>query len=365
VTRALRVAGISTYLAATGWRFAPETWRGAWIWSLGDAEVLVPPHDDLGDGVLRIREVLDRLADVEARDTDDIARSIASPLVDSTTYRALPEIASTGGMSLTAGARAVHGIRRMLGTAARTVVEGPLRAFSGPPPAEVSRLLGAVRPATGRHDDFALTLMIPLTPFPELGRSVTIQLYDAVSAVEEAVEHDDDPASLDSAAAVGVSVGFCEALSDLAGNDRRDPFQLDFRWAPAMPIDLPGRVLSFPPHAGARIRQASRRLGRLDLSGPATVLGRVESLHDDPDGRERWRVRIRGELNTERTVGSRRGIWVRLHGPRSYDLAITAHREHREVRVTGFREGAGTRQDLAVPPDGLEILDHHDLGPVS
>jgi hypothetical protein len=357
VTRLLSVTDISSYLAATGWRRAPEDWRGAAVWESGDIEVLVPPSDDLGDTDLRIRELLARLTLAEARDPEDIARDISSPLIDAATYRALPGIGGTD-LSLSAGAHAVDGIRRMVATAARTVVEGPQRTFTGAASIAVSNLLGSARLATSWRDGFTLTVMVPLVSAPALGRSVVTQLYDATSAIEESVEQNDD-GTLDGAAAAGVSAQFCAALSDLAGDGRRDPFELGFRWAHRFPTELPPRTLTFPEGAGERIRHAARRLRRLDLSGPATVVGRIESLHDDPEG-ARWRVRVRGELRTHRTTGGRRGVWVRLHGPSSYDVAVIAHREGRLVRVTGFRDPSGTRQDLAVPPDGLVILDHPD-----
>ena len=183
-----------------------------------------------------------------------------------------------------------------------------------------------------------------------IGRDVAIQLFDATSAVQESIEQPDD-AVLDGLAASGVSAGFCTALGDLG----QDSFELDFRWAHGVRTALPTQTLAFPPEAGQRIHRVARRLRRLDLSGPASVVGRVESLHDSLDG-ARWRVRIRGELHTDRAISGTRGVWVRLPGQRLYELAIEAHRAGRPVRVTGFREGATARQDLAVPPDGLEIL---------
>jgi hypothetical protein len=179
---------------------------------------------------------------------------------------------------------------------------------------------------------------------------VAIQLFDATSAVQESIEQPDD-AALDGVAVAGVSAGFCDALGGLG----QDSFELDFRWAHGVHTGLPTRTLAFPPEAGERIHHVARRLRRLDLSGPASVVGRVESLHDSQDG-ARWRVRIRGELHTDRGVSRSRGIWVRMPGQRLYDRAIEAHRTRRRVRVTGFREGTAARQDLAVPPDGLEIL---------
>lgn len=341
MTAALRIADISSYLSATGWQREPETWRGAAIWSAGQTEVLVPPTDDMGDADLRIRELLAELATVEARDPTDIARDIGSPFVDSTTYRA-------AALSLPTGADVVAGLRRMVLTAARTVVEGPRRSFVGRPPAEVSRLLDSAGLATGRVPGFSVTLSVDVAS--DLGRDVAIQLFDATSAVQESIEEPDD-AGLDGVAAAGVSAGFCAALGDLS----QDSFELEFRWAHGRHTALPTRTLAFPPEAGERIRLVARRLRGLDLSGPASVVGRVESLHDSPDG-ARWRVRIRGDLHTDRAISGPRGVWVRLPGQRLYELAIEAHQAGRLVRVTGFREGTAARQDLAVPPDGLEIL---------
>jgi hypothetical protein len=236
----------------------------------------------------------------------------------------------------------------MVLTAARTVVEGPRRSFVGRPPAEVSRLLDSAGLATGRVPGFSVTLSVDVAS--DLGRDVAIQLFDATSAVQESIEEPDD-GGLDGVAAAGVSAGFCVALGDLG----RDPFELEFRWAHGRHTALPTRTLAFPPGAGERIQEVAQRLRGLDRSGPASVVGRVESLHDSPDG-ARWRVRIRGELHTDRAISGPRGVWVRLPGQRLYELAIEAHQTGRPVRVTGFREGTAARQDLAVPPDGLEIL---------
>jgi hypothetical protein len=236
----------------------------------------------------------------------------------------------------------------MVLTAARTVLEGPRRSFVGRPPAKVAGLLESAGLATGRVPGFSVTLSVDVTS--RNGRAVAIQLFDATSAVQESIEQPGD-AALDGVAAAGVSATFCAALGALG----QDSFELDFRWAHGLPSAVPARTLAFPPEAGERIQQVSRRLRGLDLTGPATVIGRIEDLHDSRDG-TRWRVRIRGELHTDRGISGPRGVWVRMPGQRLYDLAIEAHQSGRLVRVTGFREGAAARQDLAVPPDGLEIL---------
>ena len=353
MTNDVSVSDVASYLAAAGWRRAPEDWRGGAVWTSGDIEVLVPPSDDLGDTELRIRELVTRVARVEARSTADVAHDIASAFVDTASFRLQP--AEGAGPSLPAGTHAIDGIRRMLATAARTVVEGPQRTFTAPVAPAVSALLGSTRLANSGRAGFGVTVTVPLLSDSTLGRSVVTQLYDATSALADSIEHDDG--ALDRAAAAGVSADFCRALSDLGGDGRREPFEVGFRWAHGVPTELAPQVLTFGEGAGQRIRRVARRLRLIDLSGPATVIGRIESLHDDPSG-ARWRVRVRGELRTDRTIGTSRSVWARLHGPSSYAVAIAAHRDGRAVRVTGFRDSAAARQDLAVPPDGLVILNN-------
>ena len=124
-------------------------------------------------------------------------------------------------------------------------------------------------------------------------RAVTTQLYDAAAAVEESIGDGED-APLDQVAAAGVSVDFCAALRCLAGDEYAAPFQLDFRWAHGVSSTVSPRTLSFPAGAGAAIRRTGVRLRQLDLPGPVSITGRIETLHDSP-GAGRWRVRIRGD----------------------------------------------------------------------
>ena len=180
-------------------------------------------------------------------------------------------------------------------------------------------------------------------------------MHEALSAIAAASQRD-TLAAFDSTVAAGVSADFCAALSDLAGSQRQEPFEISFRWARGLESAVPAQAIAFPAGAGALIRAASQRLRQLNASGTATVLGRVESLHDDAPGSDRWRAKIRGELRTDLGVNSRRTIWVRLARQAAYDLAIQAHRDGLNVRVAGQLSSVNGRIELLAQPDGLEVI---------
>lgn len=130
----LSVADITSYLADNGWRRQAESWRGAATWSNGgDHNVLVPARDGMGDSELRVREIVDVLTAVEQRPREEIARDISSPLVDTQSYRTLPDGLPSGLTSLTDGLRALQGVRDLFDAATRVVLEGPHFVFPATP----------------------------------------------------------------------------------------------------------------------------------------------------------------------------------------------------------------------------------------
>lgn len=365
----VKVADIATYLSRSGWRPEPEPWHRATIWSQGGTEVLVPPSDDLGDTPARVRELLSCLAVVEGRPAAAIAREMAFPLLDSASYRTLADDPLPGFVPLGVGVRAANGVRNLFGAAARAAVEGPHPRFRGGPPPEVLELLGQVQVGAGHPNEFALTLLVPVTaPVADpaaadpgrvpIGRQVLLQLHQAAVAVEQAA-HAADVAAFDDTVADGVSAEFCAALGDLAGPEHERPFELAFRWAVGLPAQAADRVIAFPPRIGTLLTAASKRLTALDAPA-ATAVGRVQDLHDDPDGR-RWRVRIRGRLHRAGRTTVRRAIWVQLDSQASYDVALAAHRDGATVRLDGTFVGSGRQEQLLARPGGIQRDQPDDL----
>ena len=128
MTELPRIADIVSYLADSGWRRRPEGWRGASIWTYdGGYEVLVPARDGMGDGELRVREIVGLLVTIEQRSGQEIAYDISSPLTDVHRFRTFPEGLPSGFTTLTTGLQALQGVSTMLVSAARAVVEARAR----------------------------------------------------------------------------------------------------------------------------------------------------------------------------------------------------------------------------------------------
>jgi hypothetical protein len=363
VTAPLTVADLADYLANTGWRATTRSWRGARIWIRDVFEVLVPTREDLGDNDARIRDALQTVAAAETRTLAEIYRDILNPAADSATYRIASD--GIGSIRLLDGVETVAGLRDLVGVAARVVVEGPHLRFTGRAPAAIDAFLGRIELAQPQNGELNYTLLIPAQATDDglRGRDVMVQLHDAASAVEEAVRVG-DVAAFDDTVTAGVSAQFCAALSTLAGADRREPFELGFRWGHSLPSQLPPRTLPFLPDAGVLVRAASVRLRRLRVSGMAVAVGTVDGQHDEAGGTDRWRVRVRGELRTggrDEPTGPRRAIWARLPDQDTYDRALEAYRASQHLRVEGELTSRDGRLELSTPAEGIELM--NDRGP--
>jgi hypothetical protein len=356
------VQDIQSYLTDNAWRQS-ATWRGASVWSHADGyEVLVPPHDDLADTGLRIRELLTVLTTVEQRPADDIAVDIGAPLEDVQSFRTFPEGMPSGFTPLDVGVSALTGVQTMIGVAARTVTEGPRPEFRNRTPADVNGLLHRVRLGPGRPGSYVFTVRVPVD-VPDgqdepLGRQAARQLHEAVTAVRVATERAerDGLTAFDDTVTAGVSANLCQALSVLGGPGRMQGFEVAFRWGRGLPSDLPADTVHFADGTGRIIQAAATHLREVHISGPAGVTGFVESLHDQPETADRWRIKVRGDLTTPSGTGFGRTVWIRLDGQDSYDRAITAHRDRLMVRVRGELSAARGRVELGADSAKFEVI---------
>lgn len=307
------VQDIQTYLRDNGWEHSLN-WHEAPVWSHADGyEVLVPPRDDLADTDLRVRELLNVLAAAEQRPADDIIVDINAPLDDIQSFRTFPEGMPPGFTPLEVGIRALQGVQSMIGIAARTVVEGPLPEFAGGTPPTASNLLQRVRLGPGRPGSYVFTVRVPVDapsrstdttpqaqPDEPLGRQVARQFHEAITAASAATTRAtlDDLTAFDETATAGVSANLCLALSVLAGQQYEHAFDVTFRWSHRLRTELPADTTHFAEGTGKVIRAAARHMRQVRISGAAEVTGFVESLHDQPETADRWRIKVRGDLTT-------------------------------------------------------------------
>ena len=364
-----RVADMESYLAATGWRRRPETWRGASLWDDPDGHsALVPARDGLDDAGDRSWELLHVLMKVENRPMEEIADDIASPTTDTQTFRTFPGGLPSGYISLTGGLRALNGVRNVVDAAGRAETEGTHAVFTGTHHGSVRDMLNDIRLGPTRAGSYVLTLRVPVEESPQadllntaapLTRRTVVRLFEAVNAARTAFSSVRDGggySGFDEAVADGVSANLCRGLSNLAGLERKQPFEIAFRWARDVPFGIAPESINFPAGSGEVIFEAAKQLERLAADGLAQIVGRIESLHDEPAAGDRRRVRVRGELLMDPgDVVPPRPVWVRL-GESDYQRAIEAHRDQRAVRARGRLNLVQRRLELVPDPGQFEIV---------
>jgi hypothetical protein len=356
------VQDIQTYLGDSAWQQS-ATWRGASVWSHADGyEVLVPPRDDLADTGLRVQELLTVLTTVEQRPADDIVVDISAPMDDVQSFRSFPEGMPSGFTSLNAGIDALRAVKNMIGVAARTAVEGPLPEFSRGRSTAASRLLRRVRLSPGRPGSYTFNVRVPVDA-PDgkdepLGRQTARQLHEAVTAIRTATERAErnDLTAFDDAVTAGVSANLCQALSVLAGQGHTQAFEVTFRWGRGLRSDLLADTVHFANGTGRIIHAAAGHLRQVRISGAAEMTGFVESLYDQPETADRWRIKVRGDLTTPSGTGFGRTVWIRLDGQDSYDRAIAAHRGRLLVWASGEWSTARGRVELTAGGTGFEVI---------
>ncbi|MBN6042289.1 hypothetical protein [Amycolatopsis sp. 195334CR] len=354
----LKIPDILTYLAEAGWARDQGDWRGPSAWRRpGDFEVLVPAHDGMGDGERRIRDILRCLSAAEDRPIEEIALEISRPNLDRLLIRTFPASHDAGYTSLVSGVQAVAGVRSLLRAATRAALQGPHYAFSGRAPKAVGDVLRAAELGPARPGSYVIEVRLATDVATRsqredevAGRTVIVHLLEAVSATHTAVLADSVEA-FDELVTTGVSANLCDALSSFSARGRNEPFELTFRWARAQPREKSSDVLTFPPSSESLLLSAATRLRRLNASGSATVTGLISGLEDDSTNGDRWRIKIRGDLRTERTEEARwTTVWVRLADQATYDRAIAAHREQRRVIVSGELTSETGRVELVPGP---------------
>jgi hypothetical protein len=345
----LGVTTMADYLAGTGWEPTGQTWRGARIWARDGTEVLLPVREDLGDNPDRLREAVAVVAEVEGREPASVVRSVRLSAFDAVSHRPRRD----APLPLPVGVSTVAGLQALVRAAARGAVEGRHTRFPGSAPPAVTAL---IRRSLLDAESAEMSVLVPAGALDDAGgatgRDVVTELRDAVAAVAAAAGETLDVGSMVRA---GVSAELCTALGDLAGEQRREPFALAIGWGAGTPGAPGPRRVEFEAEAGAWMRAAATRLRRATVTGPGVARGRVDGLHDEAGTRDRWRVRVRGELAVDGPSASRATTWVRLPDPESYDLLVEAYRDGRHIAVSGQLTTRDGRVELRVPAGGTGI----------
>ncbi|MFD9959212.1 hypothetical protein [Amycolatopsis sp. NPDC058986] len=361
----IQLADIVTYLRATGWQES-GTYSRSVIWKFavddGDAEVLVPAVPELRDYANGVSDVVETLALVEGRPPQEIVRDLRSSRVDVHYIRTVPD-GPSGTIPLPEGLKAVQGTHDLLMAAATSTVS-PTRPSVLPSnkPDAAKAIISTLRLGQTSVGSYVLRVESPL---PEEGvtplyspRDALLHLHQAAASAREAAElsRNDDYTAFVERIGDGVSANLCEALANVGGQ-RQSTFELSFSWALDSPVNVETPLLRFDSRIISVIKRGGKFLRKYPTEAVATVIGRVVDLHRTPTDKL-GKVQLAGVVEVAEKRRAEERIVLRL-GSRDYDLALAAHRDGNELRVTGSLRHTG-RQSEIIQAERVEILPKTD-----
>jgi hypothetical protein len=365
----VRARDVSGYLASKGWERDGDR-NGASVWRLGNqARLLVPDLQAYDDADELIHAAVAKIARYEARPELAVWQDIAEPAVDAQFYRLHPAHAPAGSIPLPEGFKAARSIHNLLRFAATATEQGPGTYFEGNRSAQVNTFLHRVLLGSAAPGSYILTARIPAAPAGQQqldfmngaaqefsGRAVMAHLHSALEATRaaaaSALRDRGDLGAFYESVEQGVSANLCEALSDLGGEQRNQPFEIGFSWARAVPAQRPAQEVKFTGAMPQILAMAAGELVALARSGTARITGTITDLHDERN--EPSRIKVKGELRVSKKENfPRRPIWVVL-GPADYQTAIDAHRRGRHVAAEGHL--TTTRRRLELRADTFQVL---------
>lgn len=328
------------YLATAGWE--PSERKKAWRFSkempAGDVYVDVPKNQDFADYERRVVELVQVLAAAEERSSREILLSLANPTADGLAFRFASSDTGSGTISVSDGCRIRHAQRRLLLSAAHSVVE-PQAHHPRLSRTEAVAFLETCREAPSQHGSFVANIIIPVAPpvgqLPlddPFSRQVTSLLARALHEVSEAISTGDDERLLNGARN-GLSSNLLDALSDLHPPGQHGTLDVGFSWAPGRPAPGHHRRVRFDHSFFPSMAEAARFLRETLPMPGTTVEGYFAGFERDPQDPSRP-----GEVALLATLdeypGQTKKVYMTLSRS-AYSDAWQAHKKAAKVRVTG------------------------------
>ena len=359
------------YLRDQGWRRLERFGDSGDIFSApgGDAEVLVPSQV-LADYERRVREILEVLSAVQARDPRQVLQDISLTMYDLVRVRLSDRVAG-GSMPIDYGVERFRKARDLV-TAAACAALRPQKAFRAAGRMKgIPEYMNRVRLGPTEHGSFVINLLCPVPPSldaapddPLLGavftepfeRRVTHKLVSGLQGAREGISdalRGDGFSAFAGRVDAGVSANLCQAIAGLVGSASADAVGISVSWAAAR--REPGEF-SESRFTGADVdvlEQASRVLRQQQEYFDERIEGYVKSMSRDRsvlDGQVVIKGWIDDGFNSVRVI----------LGPDDYTRIAYAHARRLVVSLEGDlrREGRGwtmsNPRDLAVIEDDDE-----------
>ena len=353
----------SVYLAAAGWIPALREAGGTeWVPDDGSSSIWVPRNTQMRGYATRVAEILRALSEREGRSESEVLFDVTHAGYDVQRLRLLPS-GEPGTVGLVDGSDSLAGIKKwVLSGAIATALgdhqlvlpnrwSGAVTTFMSESklaaPSEGSFIWNVITPI-GQQGKIALPLeqdeSDELTV--DFGRSVTLTLYRATSAVKQAVASVVDgnetiSDAFSSRTRRGVTANLCEGLVE-AASVSHVPYSVDFTWA-ATHAGPPTDRIAFAPAEIEVLVDAARDFRNRAPKENVTIRGTVVRLVRESELRP-GEVTIAGimEDDWEERFGH---FWVEL-SDLDYAAAVRAHEDRAIVVATGDVSRVGNRRRL-------------------
>ncbi|MBZ0116163.1 MAG: hypothetical protein K8H88_04195 [Sandaracinaceae bacterium] len=357
--KALKPVLVQEYLRSRGWKVLEDLSErtGIVVYERGGFEAEVPKRSDYADFARRMTEALEVIADSEKTSVLALVDDLGQPAGDGLAIRLAEGRAASGTLPLADSLRVREATKNMLLAAAHSALS-PQAFFPRMSKADAVDLVASVREAPPLRGSFVSRFIVPTEPAigeqmqleEPFGRRVVRLLMHALDEVHK-VRALGAYEELLSKEKLGVSANLLSALAAFEPALGGGTLDISVSWSrnrPA-PKDAVSRAC-FPEEslsglqAVAETMRARATTKGFEVTGYVTRLDRPPSTDADGD------VVI---VPTEASAELQR-VHVHLDAA-SYQDAIAAHREGREVRVLGTLGKTGRRWTLS-DASGFEIL---------
>lgn len=355
----LRPDDVQNYLRSRGWSPVPDPRTLAVVYShpLGN-EVDVPLEPKLFDYGRRMAELVEMVAMVEQRSPVEVFSDLSLPPCDLLHFRVHSEQVGSGTLPFLEGLRLREAQKNLLLSVAHSAIQ-PQRYFPQLSRKEPTELLAQCREGQTTRGSYVMNVLVPVEPAigrlpleEPLGRRVTRLLMQTLGDIQQRLRCMDGEALLN-VESRGMSANLLGALGEMYPPGEGSRLEIGVRWSRNRPppVDTLERVQFidgyFPMLRAAAGAMREQHPCTCELSGYVARLGRsAESPETSGD------IVLVAQLG-DPPVEAR--VHVSLPAKIYNDLAITAHREGRRLRITGILHREGRRWRLQ-EPNGVMLL---------
>lgn len=343
---------LKAYLQGAGWMPVGEVSGKAVVWrhpSYGEAEIVQPLRQTLGDYGARLADAIATLAELEERGKEELLEDIRSSGCDRLEFRLSGSFVGYGALPILAAAEAYGHLRELVVAGMRAAIQ-KRPSFSGPWPVWATHYLEQVTVGRPRAGSYSIVVLSPLPQssanaqegsfggdMDPFSRRVVVTLLRACDAVLEAAQVEgaiERAHAFRTSVAVGVSANLCDALAGVGDLGVRAEIKGWLSSQVPGPTGWPSRSMAFESELREHLREAARTLRAMERVEAFELAGRVVGLQRAFEGQGGIAI-VKGH-----TPKGERRVRVSLDHEQ-YPTALRAHSAGRQVVCRGrlVREG--------------------------